>query len=62
LDQWCQRIALNPIIIKGDLMPTIHDKPRVEVQTDLSSLSAALDAAIPPKIPEFNLLIATWNE
>ena len=42
-------------------MPTIHDEPPVDVQKDLNSLSTALDAAIPPKIPEFNLLIATWN-
>ena len=42
-------------------MPTIHDEPPVDVQNDLNSLSTALDTVIPPKIPEFNLLIATWN-
>ena len=42
-------------------MPTIHDTPPANVQTDLNSLSTALDSIIPPKTAGSNLLIATWN-
>jgi endonuclease/exonuclease/phosphatase family metal-dependent hydrolase len=42
-------------------MPTIHDAPPASVQTDLNSLTDALDAAIPQKTAGSNLLIATWN-
>ncbi len=42
-------------------MATINDMPPADVQSDLNSLSAALDAQIPPKRPGSNLLIATWN-
>jgi len=42
-------------------MPTIHDNPPHDVQTDLNSLSNALNAAIPSKTEGSNLLIGTWN-
>jgi endonuclease/exonuclease/phosphatase family metal-dependent hydrolase len=42
-------------------MPTILDNPPADIQSDLSSLSTALDAVIPPKNEDSNLLIATWN-
>jgi hypothetical protein len=41
-------------------MPTIDDTPPAPVQTDLNSLSHALNTAIPAK-NDTNLLIATWN-
>ena len=39
----------------------ITDTPPAEVQADLHSLEAALDATIPAKQAGQNLLIATWN-
>jgi endonuclease/exonuclease/phosphatase family metal-dependent hydrolase len=42
-------------------MATIFDTPPATVQADLTALSTALDAAIPPKRPDENILIATWN-
>ena len=41
-------------------MPVITDQPPQNVQTDLDSLSAALDAQIPGQAND-NLLIASWN-
>lgn len=41
-------------------MPIITDTPPANVQADLNSLSAALDAQVPAKTND-NLLIATWN-
>ena len=41
-------------------MPSITDNPPQNVQNDLNSLSAALDAQIPNKSND-NLLIASWN-
>lgn len=42
-------------------MPTILDNPPAAVANDLGLLRAALDAQIPAKAPDRNLLIATWN-
>ncbi|HEX6828060.1 MAG TPA: endonuclease/exonuclease/phosphatase family protein [Burkholderiales bacterium] len=42
-------------------MPSILDPPPPEVAADLAGLKAALDAAIPPRVLDRNLLIATWN-
>jgi endonuclease/exonuclease/phosphatase family metal-dependent hydrolase len=42
-------------------MPTILDAPPPEVAADVSGLRAALDAAIPPRVLDRNLLVATWN-
>jgi len=42
-------------------MPTITDTPPIEVQNDLELLKADLNAKIPAKKLEQNLLIATWN-
>ena len=41
-------------------MPVITDNPPQNVQNDLNSLSAALDAQIPGQAND-NLLIASWN-
>ena len=37
------------------------DKMPEEVKKDLIDLRAALDHDLPPKIPDSNVLIATWN-
>ena len=42
-------------------MPTILDIPPIEVSENLRLLSADLDAKIPSKQLDKNLLIATWN-
>ena len=42
-------------------MPTILDTPPAEVTADLDGLRSALDAAIPPRVLDRNLLVATWN-
>lgn len=42
-------------------MPTITDLQPLSVQKNLADLKAHLDAAIPSKELEKNLLIATWN-
>ncbi len=42
-------------------MPNIKDAPPQSVQRDLDALNAALDAQIPPKRDQQNLLIASWN-
>lgn len=42
-------------------MPTILDAPPPEVAADLAGLRAALDATIPPRVLDRNLLVATWN-
>lgn len=42
-------------------MPGILDNPPAAVQAELTNLSAALDAGVPPKVDGQNLLIATWN-
>ncbi len=41
--------------------PRITDRPPPQVRADLAVLRAALDEAIPPRIVDRNLLIATWN-
>ena len=42
-------------------MPTILDEPPSDVRDDLNGLRAALDAAIPARMLDRNLLVATWN-
>ncbi len=42
-------------------MPSILEPPPPEVAADLAGLRAALDAAIPPRVLDRNLLVATWN-
>ena len=42
-------------------MPSITDRPAAEIRGELADLRDALDAAIPPKAVDRNLLIATWN-
>lgn len=42
-------------------MPEITDPPPPEVAAELAELDAALDAAIPARQVDRNLLIATWN-
>ncbi len=42
-------------------MPEITDLPPLEIQAELAALRAQLDAEIPPKVLDKNLLIATWN-
>lgn len=42
-------------------MPTIHDIPPTGVLEDLNALMMDLDAKIPAKSLDRNLLIATWN-
>ncbi len=42
-------------------MPSITSNPPNYVQTDLDSLSAALDQDVPAKRPGENLIIGTWN-
>jgi endonuclease/exonuclease/phosphatase family metal-dependent hydrolase len=37
------------------------DSPPEEVRDELAGLRTALDAGVPPKIPDRNILIATWN-
>lgn len=41
-------------------MPSIHDPPD-DVHTELLELRRALDEAIPPKLLDRNLIVATWN-
>ena len=45
----------------GSSSPKITDRPPLQVQADLAVLRAALDKAIPPRMVDRNLLIATWN-
>lgn len=40
---------------------SIYDVPPPDVQVDLARLASALDASVPPKHLDRNLLIATWN-
>ena len=42
-------------------MPTITDSPPPQIALELAELRSALDAAIPTKALDRNLLIATWN-
>ena len=42
-------------------MPTIFEKPPVEIIENLQLLSNVLDIKIPPKKIDKNLLIASWN-
>jgi endonuclease/exonuclease/phosphatase family metal-dependent hydrolase len=42
-------------------MPELTDQPPQAVRQDLDALGAALDAQIPAKNQDANLLIATWN-
>lgn len=42
-------------------MPNITDTPPQDIEAELEELSAALDADIPAKMLDRNLLIATWN-
>ncbi|MFD1686737.1 endonuclease/exonuclease/phosphatase family protein [Halobellus litoreus] len=42
-------------------MVTVTDTPPPPIQRDEDALSTALDEAIPPRIYDRNLLIATWN-
>jgi len=42
-------------------MPSILDKPPVPIRKNLDELRLQLDAEIPPKKLDKNLLIATWN-
>lgn len=42
-------------------MPKITDQPPAHIAAELAALSGVLDAQIPPKQLERNLLIATWN-
>ncbi len=45
---------------KGVVLPTLFDKPPLDIKLDLSRLDVALDEAIPLK-SDTNLLVATWN-
>lgn len=42
-------------------MPDSIANPPPEIKKDLIDLRAALDRDLPPKIPDNNILIATWN-
>lgn len=42
-------------------MPKITDPPPPEIAANLADLAASLDASIPPKVLDQNILIATWN-
>lgn len=42
-------------------MPKITDQPPPEIAAELAELRAELDEAIPAKVLDRNLLIATWN-
>ena len=42
-------------------MPSITDAPPQDIAAELAELSTALDAVIPAKALDQNLLIATWN-
>jgi endonuclease/exonuclease/phosphatase family metal-dependent hydrolase len=42
-------------------MPRVTDDPPAAVRSDLEALGDALDEAIPPRVLDRNLLIATWN-
>lgn len=42
-------------------MPAITDAPPVEIEAELAELRATLDADLPPKTVDQNLLIGTWN-
>ncbi len=46
---------------KGGPVPNITDEAPDYVKTELAELRAALDVAVPRKILDDNLLIATWN-
>lgn len=41
-------------------MPHITDTPPPDVAQDIATLTDALDAQIPPRLPD-NILVATWN-
>ena len=43
------------------LIPAITDVPPEEIREELALLCTALDKDVPAKIPDRNLLIATWN-
>ena len=42
-------------------IPEITDVPPKEIKEELALLCATLDEDVPAKIPDRNLLIATWN-
>ena len=42
-------------------MPAISDPPPADIEAELAALRTSLDAELPPKTIEQNLLIATWN-
>ncbi len=42
-------------------MPTVTDPPPEAVASELAELAEALDAAIPVRCIDRNLLVATWN-
>ncbi len=44
-----------------NLIPEITDQPPVDIAEELDMLRSALDASIPRKILDNNLIIATWN-
>jgi endonuclease/exonuclease/phosphatase family metal-dependent hydrolase len=46
---------------EGCSIPEITDEPPEEIKEELALLSDALDDDVPAKIPDRNLLIATWN-
>ena len=46
---------------EGCLIPEITEEPPKEIKDELNMLCAALDKDVPAKIPDRNLLIATWN-
>lgn len=43
------------------LIPEITEEPPKEIKDELNMLCATLDRDVPAKIPDRNLLIATWN-
>ena len=43
------------------LIPAITDVPPEEIRQELALLCTALDKDVPAKIPDRNLLVATWN-
>ncbi|HZA24386.1 MAG TPA: endonuclease, partial [Dehalococcoidia bacterium] len=42
-------------------MPAITDIPPPDILAELGTLRQALDQAVPAKVLDCNLLIATWN-
>ena len=42
-------------------MPSITDTPPQNIQDELAELATTLDADVPAKALDRNLLIATWN-